>query len=641
MTWPQDLIIDKYASLSHKAVIGESRFDPAEGGFPVVPSWVPASEHRRLTAYKLLAAYAENVARGFLNTPQPRVQAARREYGDAHLIADRIVSGVLGDSVTIAVHGADQPPPVEPDLPDEPDEPGPGAPEPLHRVYDIAQKRWLDEVNEAVDKWQSDIAAFPGLKQRQDQLRDWADDEGLLSKLVEAEFDAVTLGDGVLTVAWSSVKQRPIVTVFDPGFYFPVLEEGAASSHEPDKVHLAWEYEDTTYVPSRLFVRRLTWELVDTPPHSVPWRTEAVEKTCLFSDGTWQLADIEDRRVPDLSPAAADYATNEDGEVMNRFDLGIDFVPVVHIPNGPASREYFGQSSIAHVAQILDDLQSADTDIADTSRKVSAPMVVLSGATTEIDPATGKPRDLSVAPGSVVQVGPNGSMDVLDLSAGLATQLDNRQRLLDRIGMNGKVPPEILGRVASSQAVSGVVLALSFGPFQQTIEKMRLVRKPRHRTLLRYVQRFFQLGGIFDTGPDYPASLALGSYLPSDRGAAAADVAKLISAKAISKQSGVTLLVDAGFGIDDAHHEVDRIRADDPGAAYQVAEATGSEELAADWLGLDLPERPPPPQMQPPATLPPLNLPGGAPRRPLTPPPPPGAASTGPPPPTGNVPPNV
>lgn len=607
MTFPQDLIVDKYSGLSHKAVIGESRFDPAEGGFPVVPSWVPVSEHRRLTAYKVLAAYGENVARGFLNTTSPKIQDARREYGDAHLIVDRIVSGVLGDTVAVEVEGANEPPPIEPDLPDEPTEPKPDAAEPLRRVYEVALKRWTDQVGEVTDRWEQDIAQFPGLRERQDALRDWADDEGLLTKLVEVEFDAVTLGDGVFTIAWSSAKRRPVVTVYDPGFYFPVLDETGVVS-EPDKVHLAWEYEDTSVAPTRRYVRRLTWELVEAEAHSVPWRDEPVTKTCLFTDGTWPLADLEDRQVPDLSPASATYATNEDGAVMNGFDLGIDFVPVVHIPNGPASREYFGQSSLLHVAQILDDLQSADTDIADTSRKVSAPMVVLSGATTDIDPKTGNPRELSVAPGSVVQVGAEGHMDVLDLSAGLATQLDNREKLLQRFQQNGKVPPEILGRVASSQAVSGVALALSFGPFQQTIEKMRLVRDPRYRAALRFVQRFFQLGGVFDPGPDYPASLALGSYLPSDRGAAASQVAALIGANAISRQAGIGLLVDAGFGIDDAAHELDRIKADNPAGAYQVAEATGSEELAADWLGLDLPEKPPAPTIQPPGSLPPLNL---------------------------------
>jgi outer membrane biosynthesis protein TonB len=95
--------------------------------------------------------------------------------------------------------------------------------------------------------------------------------------------------------------------------------------------------------------------------------------------------------------------------------------------------------------------------------------------------------------------------------------------------------------------------------------------------------------------------VAFGSFLPMDRGAVVTEVSALFTAKLISRITAIRLLMAAGFEIEDARNEVKAIEADDVEGAKTVADATGSEQAAADRLGITLPEKPKPPEI----TLPP------------------------------------
>jgi len=626
-----DQPIDQYAPLSHKAVLNGS----GTATTSMAPTWVPAAERRRLDAYKVLSAYLGNCARRFLPTPgtvgydsegfgrhvEPDTAGGRREYGDAALIIDRIRAGVLGDQVTVVVDGADD------DLPDEPDLPP--KPEPMdtdaddlgglaERVNTIRTDRWKAAAAQVFERWVTDLEQQPALVARQDWLRDWADSEGLLAKLHEGEGDTVGLGDGVYLLAWSEAKQRPVVQVYDPGFYFPVLDQtGSQDNDFPGRVHLAWEYET---VDRKRWVRRLTFDLrpisgqpdddgadtgrpfdgdkIDADGRIVrdyPWNVDDQNAivpstvTCYFTDATWPLAELGAQTLSgldDLSLESRDvqFAVTEDGQEARDLDLRIDFVPIVHVPNTPATREHYGESALLLVAQILDDISASDTDVQAASALAAGPMVAMSGA--------GKTGTVEVRPGTVFQLPEGGRMDVLDMSAGLAELTAVNERLLDRLSVNGRVPAEVLGRVKVSEAPSGVALALGFGPFTQLVGTLRLVRDAKYRLMLKMVQRLAMGRGDagLPDGPTMPARMAFGSYLPTDKQAVITQVGTALEAGAISVQTAVVWLVDAGFTVDDAKAEVQRIQHDNPSKAKDVADATGSEELAADYLGLTLPE---------------------------------------------------
>lgn len=639
MATVDDQPLDLYAPLSHKGVLnGTSTPDSS-----LAPTWVPKDERRRLAAYKVLAAYRSNAARRFLPKPGAAFyeregfgrhneldgRDTRREYGDAELIVDRIRAGVLGDQVEIVVDGADDDLPDEPDLPPRPDQPeaeaegsdsadGSALTQLERRVAQVRMDRWEQAATDVFERWLDAVEGQPALVERQEWLRDWADSEGLLAKVHEGEGDSVGLGDGVYVLAWSEAKQRPVVQVYDPGFYFPVLDHtGGQDADYPTRVHLAWEYKQgpTTYV------RRLTFELgpiveqtgVDPGTgdetfeladgdrydadgrivRTYPWadddqgRPVESDQTCYFTDATWPLSEVKASTLSGLDNLSDEapgvtYAMTDDGTVARRLDLRIDFLPVVHVPNTPASREHFGASALLLVAQVLDDIAASDTDVQAASALAAGPMVAMSGAQAS--------DTVEVRPGTVYKLPAEGRMDVLDMSAGLEQLTGVNERLLDRLSVNGRVPAEVLGRVKVSEAPSGVALALGFGPFTQLVTTLRLVRAAKYRLLLKMVQRLAQAGGVLDPGLNPDARLAFGSYLPTDRAAIVTATKDALAAGAISTQTAVAWLVDAGFTVDDAKSEVQRIRYEHPAQAAQIADATASETLAADWLGVTIPE---------------------------------------------------
>lgn len=669
----RDLLIDNWSPLSHKRPIGDNvhRF-PAS----LAPTWVPAHHRRRLDAYKVLAAYSNNIARLFLpvvlegNTATgfiENLQSEHREYGDADLLIDRVMAGVLGDTIELVVDGADDDIPDTPELPPEPAEETSTSPV-LQQIHHARVARWEQLARDAVAEWEADIAAQPALIERQTWLRDWADDEQLNAKLVEGERDTIGLGDGVYVLAWSTGKQRPVLDIYDPGFYFPVIDD--RSRDFPTKVHLAWEYIDPA---GQRFVRRLTWELAPigatpdgTPPAPIvdvpsettwpdgattrvdtqgrfvrryPWnvddRGQPVDSTvtCYFTDATWKFGDLDGRHVDDFDETRATFAPNEDGTPSRRLDLRIDFLPVLHVPNTPAHREHFGKSTLSMIAQILDDVAASDTDIQAASALAAGPIVGLSGSATLAKPTmitdgTGRqiatPATLDVRPGAVWQLGENGKLDIPDLSKGLSTLVDTNKYLREHLNVNSRVPGELTGRVSLSQAASGVSIALRFGPFNQLVGMLRLTREPKGKLLLKMVQRLGQAGGVLPAGANPDARLEFGSFLPSDRNQMVTEVTGLLGAHAISLQTAVQLLVAGGLSIEDARHEVDRIRADNPEDAVRVADATGSEVLAAQWLGMELPDSgvtPPHKPGGPPAPSPAGDRPGVDPNAPPVPPP--------------------
>jgi hypothetical protein len=200
-------------------------------------------------------------------------------------------------------------------------------------------------------------------------------------------------------------------------------------------------------------------------------------------------------------------------------------------------------------------------------------------------------EDLHVRPGAVFQLGEKGSMDVLDLTGGLTQLREVVNDLLQRLLVNARVPREVVGWAPTSEAASGILVQLAFGPFTQLIEELRLTRGPKFALLLKMVQRLYQSLGVIEPGDNPTARIAFGPYLPSDLTALISQVTELLNAKAISRSTAVQLLVAGGLSITDAHHELDRIRADDGANAVDIATATASEELAAEYLGVQLPER--------------------------------------------------
>lgn len=610
----RDLVLDPWTPLSHKAPLSRPG-----GHYTEAPSWLPPADRRRLVAYTILKAYERNAARVFLPTDPLRVfeddgsdvgRDERREYGEAGLLVRQTVAALLGDTQEVSVPGAD----ADPDVPPAPDDPTPED---------------LEQLAEA----EADAEQARNLADAEEWLRTWADQERLPAKLLESERNAVGLGDAVYLVAWDPAKRRPRLTVVDPGFYFPVLPEAGLADDYPTRVHLAWELPAVEGRPAR--VHRVTYELDLIRPVTVeevgplgrlrrvvpfltspderpvlrdgdrldadgfivrdlPWHGEGDEPTrltCYMTEAEWDLDGLRGG-LDDLSPATATYSRNAAGELVDRLDLGFDFLPVLHVPNTPASLEHYGESSLSLVLQLLDELASSDTDESAASATTGSPPIGVSGAAVE----RGR---MTMGPGEVWGLGADGRLSTVDTSANLTALGERIARLLERLSVNARLPGTVLGRGDAAGTTSGLHLLLTFGPLQTMVREMRLTRDEKYPLLLRFVQRLAMLGGVLPAGPVAPAVLRLGSFLPTDLDSEVKRATSLYEAGAISLPTLVRMLRDAGVPVENVRDEVEAIEGRDYARALQLADATNDQEAVRDLLGL-----PPAPPLVPALPLP-------------------------------------
>ena len=590
----REAILDRWAFLAHKRTL-DGGSEEAEDQ----PSWLDLTDWRRLNAYILRLAYQRNVARTYIGGEE---REEHREYGDPALIVAQVTAAVLGREQTIAVDLADK---HDPDRPAGADD----QPEP-----EGAAAAW----------------------ERQEWLRGWADDERLPSKMLDAERKAVGLGDAVYVLGWSASKRRPVLRVYDPGLYFPELDDDDPEEY-PRRVHMIWERPPRTPNDPGV-LRRRTWELAGIEPltevvrdaetgllrrfvalftgrdetvttvpqpgdfqlpdgrlaRRYPWQETGDPPstvTCYYTDAEWRLDKLQaDWRWDNLPLAAAQFKVTEDGEVADRLDLHIDFLPVIHLPNTVAGEEHYGESVIDRVAQVFDDISSVDTDTAAAATLVGSPIIALSGAVppTEQQGTTG-PLGVRIEGGQVWTMGDGGRMDALDMSAHLVALRDQGEHLRHVASVNGRVPEALLGRIKPSEVPSGFALALGFTPFESLLGEARLVRKEKYALLLKFVQRMAIAAAELPAGPSLRAEMVMGEYLPANRAEIIDQVVQMFAAGLLSLVTALTLLQAAGVEIDDVQAEAEEIRKRDYTRAEAVFAATGDYKLVYEYLGLTPP----------------------------------------------------
>lgn len=595
--------IDAWSWLNYKPVFSDPRGMPHRRAFPEAKAtWVPPEDERRLAAYKLLAAYDNNQAAELSEAGGDLEARERREFGDPSMFVDAILAHVLGREQHITVPGAD--------ATDDAGQPATGV-EAAERVQTL--------------------------------LRDWAENELLAMRVQQTERKAVALGDGVYRLAWDPAKQRATVRAVDPGFYFPVLPEDGDGEF-PERAHFAWELPEDPRCDLKARIRRITYELgpigsataagVDESGRAVravrtmedpdgnlvpvvgqgdtvdpdtggvtrlyPWNTDPSAVTCYLTDATWNLEDLKGQVDVDSLPLdKATFATRSDGEVLDHLDLLIDFIPVVHVPNTvPPAEEHWGQSSLAKVLQVFDELAGSDTDSARASATTGLPMIAISGVN---DPRA----QMDVGPGAMFKLGENGKLTAVDTSPALRELREHVHDLADRAAKVARLPAVALGTMNPSQAPSGYALQLSLGPLDSLIASMRLARDHKYVLLLKFVQRLHLAG----QHPDWagvqvlPAKLTFGPYTPTDKHAILEQVALGVEKGVLSKETGIVMLIEAGFPIEDAAEELKRIDSRAFVDARALADALGSPDEVARFLGRQAPDEP----EAPPVILPPVG----------------------------------
>lgn len=594
-------ILDAWTSLSYKRALGNRQ----TGGVNwVQPTWV-GHHDRRLQAYALLDAIASNAGRYYL--PDIADRGDHREYGDAGLIVETILSALLGDEQHIVTDGASDFDPE--DGGEQVDENGVAiVPEPLDAADAAAQAIAAEAF--AFQEWITKVLE---------------DQEFALNAMFPAETDAVKLGDGAYTILWDFDKQRAQVEYYDPGTYFPVLDSANANTF-PKKIHFAWEIPDDDPLKDRRKVQRRTFELrrlseMGEAERAYAWleNGKTSDWTCLYSDGIWTFDVGGKQTVDDFTLGDADWQviTGEDGEDVFAFeiDLAHDKMPVVHVPNTIAGAAHFGRSSLSLVAQILDDLSNADTDLQAASATTGKPPVVLRGAKLARNDK-GEAEAPTYAAGEVWEVDAEGGLDVLDTSASLDALIKYVDKLLERLSINARIPASVLGRLKPGDVNSGIQLLLSFGPMRSMIQRMRLVRSSKYGILLKLVHVVSLSAQDSEANvPDtwVPTKMTFGRFLPEDVTGVVTQVSTAVTAKILSLETGIQMLIEVGLPIEDIIEEVRRIQERDYAGAAELLAATGDKQLVADYLGVELtpvaPVKPPTPGVDPTKPQPPAPAP--------------------------------
>ncbi|MGV2914723.1 hypothetical protein [Streptomyces alfalfae] len=593
----KSVLVDGWSWLNFKPLFSDTLGMPHRRAFPeAYATWVPDADARRLAAYKLLAAYDHNQAGELAEIRDGAEARERREFGDPAMFVDTLVAHVLGRDQQITVPGA-------------------------------------EKAGTSADGTDTEMA-----ERVQSLLREWADEELLPMRLLQGERKAVGLGDGVYLLYWDADKQRVRIKAYDPGFYFPVIDEDSDGADFPDRVHFAWELPEDKKRGLKARLRRITYELgwirpatangVDrtgrevragvlsepaddgTPATPVlgrgdqldaggaitrryAWSEQPSYKTCYLTDATWDLGDLKGPLDVDSLPMdKARFATNDQGEVLDALDLYQDFVPVVHVPNTvPPAGEHWGMSSLAKALQVFDELAGSDTDAARASATTGQPMIAISGVA---DPR----QQYTVGPGTVFTLGENGRLTSIDTSPALRELREHRHDLADRAANTVRLPAVSLGTMDPSKVPSGYALELSLGPLDSNISGMRLARDHADRLIPKFVQRLFLAG----QHPDWqgitplPAKIQRGPYTPTDKAAVLEEVTTAYKAKVISLETAIRMLQDAGWPIDDAETEIEQIQARSFEEARMLADALGNPEEVADFLGREAaaePETPP------------------------------------------------
>ncbi|MGW3101344.1 hypothetical protein [Streptomyces sp. NPDC001100] len=550
----RQFLIDAWSWLNYKPVMADAGC-PGSRAFPeLARTWVPPQELRRLAAYKVLASYDNNQAGQLAAAGGDAGALERRELGDAANLVDTALGYLLGSEQKVAVEGAEHA---------DDETPTPGA---------------------------AEAAAV------QERLRTWADKELLTFRVQQAERAAVLLGDSVMVLAWNPEKRRPTLRVYDPGFFFPQWDD--EDEDFPVRVHLAWELPADDEAGLKARVRRVTYELGPVSEDAeesdgggarqYPWdpgRNSNV--TCYLTDAEWLLDDLKNGETLDRLPMGkASYRVRSDGTELNRLDLMIDFVPVVHFANTiPDGGEHWGRSVLARVLQALDELAATDSDSSAASATTGTPIIGLAGARLPVDRATGQPKELAVKAGAVWQLGETGRMDALDTSPQLAELRARVDHLLERIASNSRVTAAGLGTLDATEVPSGYALKLALGPLDALIGMMRLAREHKYRLLFKMVQRLYQAGRAegWTVGESLPTRLAWAPHTPTDRAAVLEEVVSAFGAGVLSLETAVAMLVEAGYPIKDASQEVARIRAKaEQEAALRIAENTAEGRRSAD-----------------------------------------------------------
>jgi hypothetical protein len=454
--------------------------------------YIPEDHLRRLKAYEILESFYYNYSRDYRFFPESGSVSQNDsilEPGDAAWVCDTIKSKLLGNGAVIAA-----------DLPEE-----------LQNVDVETLPAELQSLQE-------------NILEREKMMRSWWKKQNIFLKIDENERKCSYLGDCAYLVEWVTKKENgveigyPDLRTYDPGFVFPFFNCNDESLERngqlvQDRVIIGWQdiskaIMDNIGSDQYFVIFRDIYELrIDKDGNKKCWRKHGYYK-------------YNSSEEVDIYNLIDDNILNNDDKQW--LDLGIDFMPVVVIPNITVQGHDFGLSNLHFILGMIDAIINTDTDLTKNSEKLGGATVFLAGKNISfaIDPTTGKPVPVEIQPNTMYALGEGGDANLLDTSAMQKALLDTKDVIEKKLLRNSHIT-EIGAGVLDIGQISTLSIKLLMQPLLDLIYPMRDQRNRYYSTIFFYVQRLYQIFGnveqkkVFD-GDIFDFIIKFGNLLPGD-----------------------------------------------------------------------------------------------------------------------------
>lgn len=523
--------------------------DPAKL-LPYTGEWVPEDHRDRLRQYEIFRALFDNRFGPLLRNAEAGQRL--REYGDYALIVETSRDAVLGDQVSIEVPGSA-------------DADNAGA---------IARQQLLDQ---------------------------WAQRERWASKIFRGETDAAAVGDCVYELRPDGDRLR--LRAHDPESFFPVW---LSSEGEFEEAYLAWEEDNNgQYLPEgedpgplipdpsggllpvidytdlrnrdgEVVLYRRHYKVVDADKARDAGADVLTgsgrQKVCLVSAAWFQIEKDSRAATGWDRLKLLGYEKTRDGREINNLDTGFDEVPLFYVPNKEATNQPWGLPEGESILHALLDLRQDHADLKENTFANAFPVLY-----DENPPAAaGPPRPGGVQHRTEEKYQPgriyNGrKLGVVDLSAGNELLLRHEEFLVGKALRNSRTSAILAGVQDAGQVPSGYAMTIAMIPTLSKTVAKRTTRRDKLGMMLKHVLRwhrdwadpadFGHTGGwpatMWDDDAAFPS---FGSIIPMDKAQVAQIVRDLSIADRISDETAVAMLMAAGFPIDDAVAEIERLR---------------------------------------------------------------------------------
>lgn len=341
-------------------------------------------------------------------------------------------------------------------------------------IYIPSAKKCIEAVNRflAVD-FDYQIGADDGTEIDQQAITTAYDDlflkQEIRTKFNQAIRYSLVKGDALLHIharPWERAGNRICVQELKPEHYFPIEDPVTGyplGCHIVDVIRNPKNSAKTRAVSDDWIVRRQTYRRV-VDPKNVPTGRITSELTL------WKMARWDDR-IPDGELDQIDT-------IVEEFELPpeIKNMPVYHWANHRPPNSSFGTSELSGVESIINAINQAMTD-EDLTLITQGLGVYWTNASPPVD-ENGNEVEWEIGPGSVVQVGVDGTFGRVSGVSGVTPFHDHVKLLDENMQQSMGVPDVAIGMVDVQAVESGVALELKFGPLLAHVEeKMPTIEK--------------------------------------------------------------------------------------------------------------------------------------------------------------------